>query len=191
MDWNQFDAIIVGIIVVIGIKGFFNGFIHELSGLIGAALGIAAGSALAEKAGAVLGQWIPLDSPSALALIGFLAVALGVWLAFVIVGVLIDKRFVAGRWGWPGRFAGFLCASAKVFLILSVIVTALYHIEFVRKNAQPYIDGSRLFPYLERSGKLLMRYEPIASAHSHFEEKAVSSIEKHFKEKSGQGAHRP
>lgn len=161
MEFNWFDVVTAALILVIGIKGIFNGFVRELSGLLGMVAGIWMASLFAERFGKWLGDHIvPIDSASALDLIGFLSILSATWLVFIVIGIAITKFLSLDTHTVFDRLLGFLFSAAKVFVILAVIVFALSQIEIVKKNTAPYLKTSRLYPWFVKAGETMIHLEP-------------------------------
>ncbi|WP_456381622.1 CvpA family protein [Hydrogenimonas sp.] len=160
MHVNWFDSAIVAIVFLIGIKGLFNGVIREMSGFIGIVAGIWLGSLFADEFGRWLGAHLfDIDSVSALNMIGFLILLAATWLGFIVIGVLAVKFLALTTLGTINRLFGFVFASAKVFIILSVIVYALSTIEIVRKNAEPYARKSLFYPWFIKVGEAIVHID--------------------------------
>ncbi len=190
MAINGFDVATGALIFLIGIKGVINGFVKELAGLIGAVLGIWIASLFAEEFGDWLGEHlIPIDSHSALAMIGFLSLLAIVWLGFVILGHLLERSISIAHLGVVDKIFGFLFAAAKVFLIIAVIVYALSNIEVVRKNTETYIHTSRLYPLYIKAGSAILHLEAkgVVKRGRDLQEEAEKFIKKSAKKLSGEG----
>ncbi len=161
MVLNNFDEAFLLLILFIGLKGLFNGAIRELSGLIGVIFGVWAGSRLAPS----FGSWICshlfcIHSPSAMTLIAFMLLLLFSWSLFIVSGIWFEKRFEIKIVAWIDRITGLLFASLKSFVIVAVIIYALSSVEFMEKNAKPYLKASLFYPLLIRTGRTLMRLPP-------------------------------
>ncbi len=161
MEFNWFDAVTAALIIFIGIKGIFNGLVRELSGLIGMIAGIWMGSLFAKDFGAWLGaHLVPVDSVSALNLIGFLLILSATWLGFIVIGVAVTKFLSISGSGPVDRLFGFVFAAAKVFVILAVIVFSLSQIEIVKKNTAEFLQTSRLYPWFIKAGETIVHIDP-------------------------------
>ncbi len=189
MGLNGFDLATGALILLIGVKGLFNGFVKELAGLIGAVLGIWIASLFAGEFGDWLGKHlIPLDSHSALAMIGFLSLLAIVWIGFVILGHLLERSLSIAHLGAADKIFGFLFAAAKVFLIVAVIVYALSNIEVVHKNTESYIRDSRLYPLYLKAGSTILHLNPegVVKRGQELQERAEKFIEKSTKKLTGE-----
>ncbi len=161
MSANWFDIVSALLILLIGLKGLFNGIVRELAGLVGLVAGVWFGSLYAPELGGWMGRhFVPLDSPSALAMVGFLTLLTLIWLFFVILGVVLEKSLAIPDLGIADKIGGFLIASFKVFVVLAVIVYALFTIEFVRQNAAAYVAKSLFYPWYIKTGEAIFHIHP-------------------------------
>ncbi|WP_457592336.1 CvpA family protein [Hydrogenimonas sp.] len=160
MEMNWFDIVTASLILLIGIKGVFNGLIKELAGLIGIVLGVWIASLFASEFGQWLGSsFLHLDSPSALSMIGFLVLLALIWIGCIVAGVLIAKLVSLSGLGVLDKILGLLFASAKVFIIIAVIVYALSNIDLVRKNTKSFTDSSLLYPLFIKAGNAIVHID--------------------------------
>jgi len=157
---NWFDIVTASLILIIGIKGIFNGLIKELSGLIGIVLGVWLASTYAAPFGGWIGDnLLSIDSQPALKTIGFLSLLSLIWLSAIILGILISKLVSLSGLGLIDKILGLLFASAKVFMILSVIIFALSNIDFVKQNTKSLTDKSLLYPLFIQAGEAIIHID--------------------------------
>jgi len=162
-DFNYFDVIIVSIIVILGIKGFMQGFIREFFGLFGLVGGVYFGSRFAQQAGTFIDiNLIHLEDPAILKLIGFLVILLTIWLSATILGAIFSKLTSISGLSFINRLLGFVVGGGKYFLIFALIVTALSHIKLVQDNLGKYTKDSVLYPYLQEVGSYLINLDESA-----------------------------
>jgi membrane protein required for colicin V production len=160
-EMNWIDIIIAILMVIVGIKGVFNGFFKEISGLLGIVFGIWGGTLYAAPLGEWLGHHLftSIDSVSALHMIGFLTLLFIIWLLCLIVGAILAKKMPLSHFGMLDNLLGFLFASLKLFIILSVIVYALSTIEIVQKKVGGFANHSLFYPYMIKTGSYLMHID--------------------------------
>ncbi|WP_456485631.1 CvpA family protein [Hydrogenimonas sp.] len=157
MEMNWFDIFAAVLILLVGIKGIFNGLIKELAGLIGIVAGVWIASLFAAPFGEWFGRHIfAIESASALTMIGFLVLLAGIWLCCVLLGAITAKLLALSGLGIVDRVFGFVFASAKVFVIISVIVFSLSNIDIVRKNIQKFTARSLTYPIFIKAGGWIM-----------------------------------
>ena len=161
MDFNYFDVTIAAIILILGIKGFMNGFIKEVFGLMGLVGGVYLASRLADTAATFIDtNFIHLENPSLLKLIGFLAVLILVWSSAAILGSLFSKLTNQSGLGFLNRLFGFIAGGGEYFLIFALIVTALSNVTLVKDNLEKYVKDSVLYPFLQEAGSYLINLDP-------------------------------
>lgn len=160
MDFNYFDVTIAAIILILGIKGFMQGFIKEAFGLVGLIAGVYFASRLAPDAAAFIDtNFFHLDNQSLLTLIGFLAILILIWLSATILGSIFSKLTSQSGLGFLNRLLGFVAGGGKYFLIFALIVTALSNVTLVKDNLEKYVKDSILYPYLKEAGSYLINID--------------------------------
>ena len=159
-DFNYFDVTIASIVLLLGIKGFMNGFVKEAFGLLGLIGGVYFASRQAEVAGDFIHlNFLPLDNPSLLKLIGFLAILIAVWLSVTLIGAIISKLTNASGLGFFNRLLGFIAGGGKYFLVFALIVTALSNVKLFKDNVEKYVTDSILYPHLKETGAYIINLD--------------------------------
>ena len=161
MDFNYFDVTIGAIVIILGIKGFMQGFIKEAFGLVGLVAGVYFASRLAPEAAAFIDKnFFHLENESLLTLLGFLAILILVWMGATILGTIFSKLSSKSGLGFFDRLLGFIIGGGKYFIIFALIVTALSNVTLVKDNLEKYIKDSVLYPYLVETGTYLIHLDP-------------------------------
>jgi len=156
-----FDGVIIAIIIILAIKGFFNGFIKEIAGLVG----IVGGLFLASKYYHMAGEYInnnlfTIKNPSAIDLIGFISVFIGFWILAVFIGFLLSKILKISALGIFDKLLGLIFSAAKFFILVSVIFALLYKIEFLKEKMNTYTKNSFIFPVMIKLGDKIINLKP-------------------------------
>ncbi|HSR73237.1 MAG TPA: CvpA family protein, partial [Sulfurovum sp.] len=108
MDFNYFDVTISAIVLILGIKGFMQGFIKEVFGLLGLIAGVYFGSRLSEKAADFIDtNFLHLENTSLMKLIGFMAILIIVWTGATLLGAILSKLTSESGLGFLNRLFGF------------------------------------------------------------------------------------
>jgi membrane protein required for colicin V production len=161
VDFNYFDITIGAIVLILGIKGFMNGFIKEVFGLAGLVGGVYFGSRFADTAAKFINdEFLQMENTALLKLLGFLAVLIVVWVSATIVGSIFSKLTSASGLGFLNRLFGFIIGGGKYFLIFALIVTALSNVTLVQDNLEKYVKDSVLYPYLKEAGSTMINLDP-------------------------------
>ena len=157
IDFNYFDVTITAIVLILGIKGFIQGFIKEFFGLIGLVAGVFFASRYAtDAANFISTNFIQIDNPSLLKLLGFLFILVIIWLSSIILGAIFSKLKHTNGHGIIDRTLGFITGIIKYFIIFSLIVSALSNVKLFKDNLEKYVQSSVLYPYLKKSGTYLL-----------------------------------
>jgi len=158
---NYFDAVVIVITLLLAIKGFFNGVVKEIAGLVGIIGGLILASKFYAQAGVYINENLfQVPNKSAISLVGFIAVFFGFWIVSVLIGFLLGKILKISALGWLDKSLGFLFAGAKFFLLVSVIVAMLSQVAFIREKLKPYIKNSFVFPVLLEVGEKVINITP-------------------------------
>jgi len=158
---NIFDAIIIGITLILAIKGFFNGIVKELGGLVGIIGGLFLASKFYHQAGIYINDnLLEIPNKSAIDLIGFISVFVGFWIVIVFIGFLISKILKASVLNALDRLLGFLFGGMKFFLIISVIVSLLWQVTFIKENLEKFTKESIVMPILIKTGEKIINLTP-------------------------------
>jgi membrane protein required for colicin V production len=161
IDFNYFDITISAIVILLGIKGFMNGFIKEIFGLAGLVAGVYFGSRFADTAATFINDnFLKMQNPALLKLLGFLAVLIIVWLGATLLGSILSKLTSVSGLGFINRFLGFVAGGGKYFIIFALIVTALSNVTLVKENLGKYVKNSMLYPYLLKTGSAIINLDP-------------------------------
>jgi len=155
------DMIIVGITLLLAIKGFFNGFIKETFGLIGIIGGIYIAGLYYHQAGMYINSnLMTIPNKSAIDLVGFISVFFLFWIFCIFLGFLIGKILKISALGFIDKLLGFLFGGLKFFLIISIIIASIYQIEFIRKKMNEFEKKSVLLPIMLELGDKIINFSP-------------------------------
>jgi len=161
IDFNYFDITIGAIVLLLGIKGFMNGFIKEVFGLVGLVGGVYLASRLSGTASTFIdANFIHVENSALLQLLGFLAILTIVWLGATILGSVFSKLTSISGLGFVNRLLGFIAGGGKYFIIFALIVTALSNVALVKDNLGKYVKDSVFYPYLLKAGASIIQLDP-------------------------------
>lgn len=158
-EFTIFDIVVLGITLVLGLKGLFRGLIKEIFGIIGIIGAIFVASRISNDIGNLIAPILALENQTTIKLIGFILSLVGFWLVVYLLGVIISKIFSASGLGVFDRIFGFIFGAAKVFLIFSVIAYAAYQVESFKKAIDTKTDGSIVMPHLVSVGSFIIKID--------------------------------
>lgn len=158
-DFTVFDMVIIGITLVLGLKGLFKGLIKEVFGIIGIIGAIYFASRVSKDIGDLIAPLLALENQTTIKLIGFIIALIGFWMFVYVLGLIVSKIFSASGLGIFDRIFGFIFGAAKVFLIFSVIAHSLYQIESFKKAIAKKTENSIVMPHLLSVGSYIIKLD--------------------------------
>lgn len=163
MEVNYFDIIVGGVILLLGLKGAFNGFFKEAFGLIGIIGGIFIASRLGDPVGQFLNQLLfNFENNSAIAFSGFLIVLAVFWSMMIGIGITFKQLTELSGLRPIEKSLGFVLGASKFFFIAAVIAHAAYSIQAVKTILdETSLKTSLLVPVLTEAGSYIMKLDPI------------------------------
>lgn len=158
-EFTVFDMVIIGITILLGLKGLFRGLIKEVFGLVGIVGGIFIASRMALDIGNMIAPVLALENVATIKLIGFILGIVGFWIIVYILGVILSKIFQASGLGVFDRIFGFIFGASKVFLIFSIIAYGLYQLQSFKSLMHEKVGNSIVFPFLIDAGGLIVKLD--------------------------------
>jgi len=166
-DMSYIDLVVGILILLFALKGLKSGIIREIFGIIGLIGGLWMAMKFREEAGA----WITTNiydfnkigvasSAQTETIVGFLGVLFGVWIVCLIIGEIIARLLQLSGIGILDRLGGFVFGGAKVFLVFAALATLLNSMSVFTDKFNPYLEKSKLYPYLSEWGKKIIS-EPL------------------------------
>ena len=156
-----FDGIILAITLILAIKGFFNGFLKEIAGLIGIIGGLYLASIFFHQAGIYINNHLfEIKNPSAVDLVGFISIFVGFWALAVFIGFLLGKILKMSALGSLDRILGFIFSGAKFFILVSIVLALLVKIEFIQQKLKSLAKKSVIYPFMIKLGDDVISINP-------------------------------
>jgi len=121
-----YDYIVIGIILLFGLKGLFKGLINEVFGI----LALVAGFVVAYKYSGTMGDLFMKTGASerTAEIIGFLAAFFIVYIVIIILGKLLSKAFKEIKLGWLNRGGGFVFGAVTATVVLSLVLSTAVNV---------------------------------------------------------------
>jgi membrane protein required for colicin V production len=186
MDFNVFDAIVLSITLILAIKGFFNGIIKEVAGLLGIVLGVYLGSTYYVEAGKYINESVfKIPNESAINVVGFVSIFVVTWLVITLIGMLFAKILSVSKLTLLDKIGGVIFSAGKFFVIVSIIVTMLSQIEILQKNIDKLSKNSLVYPIMLKIGNQLvnLKTDEIQQQIDDVKKKVQEKLGDSFKEK--------
>lgn len=158
MSFNHiFDLIIIAFVLILGIKGIINGLIREVFGLIGIIGGIIVSTRFGLEAGNLISQKVyHIDGKEVIYFVGFLSILISFWLSSLLIGRLLSKLVSMSGLGFLDRLGGFFIGSAKIFLVISILLSVISNISVLNNKIKPYFKDSVVYPICLSAGQWIL-----------------------------------
>lgn len=152
-DFNYFDLAMGVILLFTGLKGYLNGFMREVFGLVGLIGGLFIASHFNVEAGRFIDTTlVHIENTSLLKLLSFFLLFFGFWSLATFTGFLFSKITKMSGLGFLNRVMGMVVGGGKYFLIFAVIFSTLSHIKWVQEKIDEQTKTSILYPYFKEAG---------------------------------------
>lgn len=156
---NWFDAIILGLVLLVGIKGGLNGLFKEIFGLIGIIGGLIFATRFNGMDELINTYIYQVDNKQILSIISFVASFILFWIVCLIIGNLLSKFMHASALGFLDSLGGFVFGSVKVFLIFAVIFAVIANIHVLNAKIEPILKGSVTYDTMLECGRWVMNID--------------------------------
>jgi len=163
MGLNIFDIVIIGLILLLSIKGLLNGFTKELFSAIGLIGGIFVASyfhkTVAEYIHSNITDALSINALNLISLIVIFVLFLTV-VKYIGKGVALlgDSEYISAT----SRLGGMLIKIITLFFVFSLIVFAFSSKPQVAEKFKDTLDNSKLYPLLKSAGATILNM-PIIS----------------------------
>ena len=162
---DKFSYIDIGIIVLLillSLKGIWQGIIRGLASFLGILLGIFFASRFYDG----LGEWFAtniynLGSPELNALVGFVIIITLIWAGFLLLGEILFRMVRFTPLVSVDAALGLAFGFCKAFLLLSIIVFGISQIAWLKNFSQNIEQNSSIFPMMKNLSIKIMNLEQI------------------------------
>lgn len=151
---NGFDVVILLVLIAGAWKGWSNGLLKELLGLIGVFVGLWVAKMLYEQLGQELAPRIG-TSPSVANIIAFALIWIGVPIVLSVLGSLLTKVLELLGVGSVNRLGGVLVGVLKYAFLIGAVCNVLAITHLVEEEAQ---NTSTFFHPLKKTTSLAFEY---------------------------------
>jgi membrane protein required for colicin V production len=157
---TYFDTMLGSAIVLLGLKGFINGFIKELFGLFGIIGGTYVGTNYSADIGSLVNdEFFHLNNQSAIELTGFLITLVVFLTTLTILGTILTKLSSVSGLGIVNKLFGVLAGNIKFFFIFSILIYIAMNFKVTNDILEDSTKDSVLFPILRDTGAYLVKIE--------------------------------
>lgn len=122
---NWIDITILVVLAVTTIKGLFDGFIKQVSSLLGVIFGIAFAGLFSHRLKAIFLDFSPEMPEVIVTILSYLIAFLIIFVAIKLIGTLLRRIFKAASLGSIDYFFGGVLGMVKWLLILSLLCNVI------------------------------------------------------------------
>ena len=186
---DKFSYIDIGIIVLLillSLKGIWQGIIRGLASFLGILLGIFFASRFYDG----LGEWFAINiynlgSPELNALVGFVIIITLIWAGFLLLGEILFRMVRFTPLVSVDAALGLAFGFCKAFLLLSIIVFGISQIAWLKNFSQNVEQNSSIFPMMKNLSIKIMNLEQIQEVKENLNlEKKLNNAEDEIKDLS-------
>ena len=186
---DKFSYIDIGIIVLLillSLKGIWQGIIRGLASFLGILLGIFFASRFYDG----LGEWFAINiynlgSPELNALVGFVIIITLIWAGFLLLGEILFRMVRFTPLVSVDAAFGLAFGFCKAFLLLSIIVFGISQIAWLKNFSQNVEQNSSIFPMMKNLSIKIMNLEQIQEVKENLNlEKKLNNAEDEIKDLS-------
>ena len=157
LGFNLFDAVVIGLIILLSLKGLLSGFTKELFNAIGLIGGLFVASYYKKALATYLhDNFLNSLSMPLLELLSLLVIFISIFivakLLYKIVESVSSNDYISGA----SRLGGMLVKMITLFFVFSLIVFGLSSKPQVVNKFKDVLDSSKLYPLLKSSGALIL-----------------------------------
>lgn len=178
------DITILGIVLLVSFKGFYDGFVQEVSTLIGIVAGIFFASRLSGEMAVLFNQYIyNLNSPSVSLILGFIIVLAVFWVGFMLIGMAVSRFVKLTGLGILDRILGYVFSCVKVFCVFAFIIYGLNQIKFIQEIEfmKQLPKNSKVYDAMLDTAKVIVNFDSIDEVDSRIQ-KLGKNVEKTIKQ---------
>ncbi|WP_029905127.1 CvpA family protein [Prevotella sp. 10(H)] len=158
MTLNWFDIVVVILILVTLVKGFFSGLVMQIASLAGIILGAIFAGKLSEYIAPWLISFID-GSPHIIGPLSYIIAFIIILIALFFAGKLVNKFVDALQMSTLNRLAGAIFCAAKWLVVFSILLNLLVEFDQDKKIIKEDIrENSHTYPLVTEIAKTVIPY---------------------------------
>ncbi|HEC1797844.1 TPA: CvpA family protein [Campylobacter lari] len=174
-NFSWFDVFVLGLTVILGLKGLVSGLFKEIFGLLGIVGGIFLASRFRNEAADIINGFYHIQNENLAIFAGFLILLIVIWVACMALGNILSKIFSMSGLGFIDRIGGFLFSVAKILLVFAILVACVNNIEFLNSSLEKYTKNSYAFNWLGKIGGYIMETDFTQNGFDKIQEQIIDS----------------
>jgi len=156
LNINMFDAVVIGLILLLSIKGLLSGFLKEFFNSLALIGGLFVASMYKSEVAQYAKEYLNLDlSKNLLELISLIVIFLVSFLVVKAIFKIIDS-FLSEDLSLSSRLLGMIIKMFTLFFVFSLIVYGLSSKPQVTDKLKDTLNSSKLYPLLKNTGATIL-----------------------------------
>ena len=178
LNINMFDAVVIGLIILLSLKGLLSGFTKEFFNSLALIGAIFIASFYKSEVAQYAKESLGLDfSTKLLELISLLIIFFATFFIVKLIYKLLDSFVLDDNISIPSRLLGMLIKMITLFFIFSLIVYALSSKPQVTKKFKDTLNSSKIYPILKASGAYILNMPSNTAQNSESKESSKEANE--------------
>lgn len=159
---SYIDIGILILLILLSLKGIWQGIIRGLASFLGILLGIFFASRYYNGVGNWFAQSIyDFNSSDLNALVGFLITITLIWASFLLIGEIISRVVKFSPLAVLDGALGLIFGFCKAFLLISIIVFGISQIGWLKSFSQNIEQNSLIFPMMKNLAVHIMNLKKV------------------------------
>jgi membrane protein required for colicin V production len=179
LSFNMFDAIVIGLIILLSIKGLLSGFTKELFNAIGLIGGLFVATYYKTfVANYIHDNFLNSLSMPLLELLSLIVIFVAVYLVAKLIYKIIASVSSSDSISGASRLGGMIIKMVTLFFVFSLIAFGLSSKPQVIANFKDTLNSSKLYPLLRDSGSAILNAPTLTNSNSKAVQEQQNSSEK-------------
>ena len=175
LNINMFDAVVIGLILLLSIKGLLSGFLKEFFNSLALIGGLFVASMYKSEVAQYAKEYLNLDlSKNLLELISLIVIFLVAFLVVKAIFKIIDS-FLNEDISLISRLLGMIIKMFTLFFVFSLIVYGLSSKPQVTDKFKDTLNSSKLYPLLKDTGATILNM-PVTNISSSDNNNTVNAV---------------
>ena len=159
---SYIDVCLLVLVVLLGAKSIYQGFVRSFGSLVGLLLGIFLAARFNEHSGNIFGTYVYNFSPQVNNILAFVIVLSVVWLLAIFVSEIITRRLHNTIIERLDKSLGLIFGFCKSFVFVAIVAFGVAQVSFLQSFAQKMERESFVYPIMKSFAIVIVCYNRIA-----------------------------
>ena len=155
------DVCLLVLVVLLGAKSIYQGFVRSFGSLVGLLLGIFLAARFNEHSGNIFGTYVYNFSPQVNNILAFVIVLSVVWLLAIFVSEIITRRLHNTIIERLDKSLGLIFGFCKSFVFVAIVAFGVAQVSFLQSFAQKMERESFVYPIMKSFATTIMNLKVV------------------------------